>query len=67
MNNPDSIYQCLNCNRSETEIPLVILRYNRQQEWICTQCLPIMIHQPEKLIGKLAGFDKIAPGPGLEP
>ncbi len=67
MNNPDSIYQCLNCNRSETEIPLVTLRYNRQQEWICTQCLPIMIHQPEQLTGKLAGFDENTPVSDLKP
>ncbi|MCP4165950.1 MAG: hypothetical protein GY759_08675 [Chloroflexi bacterium] len=52
-------YQCLNCERSETQIPLVSLRYNGEQGWICSQCLPLLIHQPERLAGKLANAENL--------
>ena len=54
-------YQCLNCGRSEQEIPLVVLQYRGSPAWICSQCFPLLIHQPEQLTGKLVGADKIAP------
>ena len=57
-------YHCLNCNRSETEIPLVSLRYAGSQAWICCQCLPTLIHQPHRLAGKLAGAENF---PTVEP
>ena len=55
---PDSqTHTCLNCTRSEMDIPLVSLRYQGQKTWICTQCLPQLIHQPQRLAGKLSGAD----------
>ena len=55
-------YNCLNCGRSETDIPLVALRYASNQAWICSQCLPTLIHQPERLTGKLAGAENFPAG-----
>ena len=54
-------YNCLNCGRSETDIPLVALRHAGQQAWICSQCLPTLIHQPQRLAGKLDGAENISP------
>jgi hypothetical protein len=54
---------CLNCNRGETEIPLVSLRYTGSETWICSRCLPLLIHHPDELIGKLAGADKFGASP----
>ncbi len=54
-------YQCLNCERTEQEMPLVSLRYAGEPAWICTQCLPVLIHQPQRLAGKLAGAEQISP------
>ena len=54
---------CLNCSRSEMDVPLVVLRYAGDQAWICSQCLPTLIHQPDRLIGKLADAEKLAPAP----
>ncbi len=51
-------YTCLNCNRPETVIPLVNLRYAGSQAWICSQCLPILIHQPQQLAAKLRGAEQ---------
>ncbi len=45
--------RCLNCERTEDETPLVSLRYHGGGLAICPQCLPILIHQPEKLEDKL--------------
>ena len=52
-----TVNSCLNCNRTEAVIPLVSLRYAGSQAWICSQCLPTLIHQPERLAGKLRGAE----------
>ena len=57
------MHTCLNCNRSEEIIPLVALRYAGQEAWICSQCLPTLIHQPQKLVGKLMGAEKLEAAP----
>ncbi|HET6445902.1 MAG TPA: hypothetical protein VFI27_15140 [candidate division Zixibacteria bacterium] len=56
-------FTCLNCGRSENQIPLVSLRYRAQKQWICSQCLPILIHKPEQLVDSLAGAEDIDPAP----
>ncbi len=55
---------CLNCGRSESVIPLVSLRYDGNQAWICSQCLPVLIHHPQKLAGKLSGAEVMTPYEG---
>ena len=52
---------CLNCNISEDQIPLVNLNYSGKPAYICSRCLPLLIHHPEELIGKLEGAEKIPP------
>ncbi len=54
------IHQCLNCGRSEADFPLVNLSYAGKAQWICTQCLPILIHHPERLADKLAGAEDLS-------
>ena len=44
---------CLNCNRSENEMPLVVLSFRGESNWICSQCLPILIHHLHELESKL--------------
>ena len=63
MQDKNTTQQCLNCNRAETEIPLVNLRYARNEAWICSQCLPLLIHHPEELVGKLAGAEQFGASP----
>lgn len=58
--------QCLNCDRSEMMAPLVSLRYGGSQAWVCTQCLPILIHHPERLAGKLSGAEQKVPADSAE-
>jgi hypothetical protein len=61
MSETQKINHCLNCNISENEIPLVNLVYTGKQAFICSSCLPLLIHHPQKLIGKLDGAENITP------
>jgi hypothetical protein len=65
MTEPESYtvtHACLNCARPEMEMPLVSLRYRGEAAWICSQCLPQLIHHPQQLVGKLPGAESITPG-----
>lgn len=55
---------CLNCARSEYEIPLVSLRYAGNQAWICSQCLPVLIHHSDRLTSKLGRVARGGPSQG---
>jgi hypothetical protein len=61
MSSSKSDMHCLNCGQSEHETPLLHLHYDRNELWICSQCLPILIHAPQKLIGKLKNAEQIKP------
>ncbi len=61
MEETKTLYHCLNCDSSETEVPLITLRHNGSQTFLCTRCLPILIHRPQQLIGKLPGAEKLEP------
>ena len=47
---------CLNCGKTDEEKPLVMLRYKSMEIHICPQCLPILIHEPEKLDSTLEKY-----------
>jgi hypothetical protein len=52
---------CLNCEMSERDTPLLHLQYCGEELWICSQCLPTLIHAPQKLAGKIKNADQIKP------
>jgi len=58
MTHPTTPLTCLNCGRPETDIPLVALRFQGQSAWICSQCLPTLIHKPQQLADKLVGAEQ---------
>ena len=47
---------CLNCGSSEIERPLITLKFQGKEHYICPQCLPILIHKPYQLAEKLPDF-----------
>lgn len=55
---------CVACGRGEDETPLLPLAYRGGQVWICPQHLPILIHSPAKLVGKLEGAEGLRPADG---
>ncbi|GMU95570.1 MULTISPECIES: hypothetical protein [Ignavibacterium] len=59
MKEEKEVNHCLNCNVSENEIPLVNLNFAGNKTFICSRCLPVLIHSPQKLIGKLDGAENI--------
>jgi hypothetical protein len=47
---------CLNCGASDQDRPLVTLKFQGKEVFICPQCLPILIHKPYQLADKLPDF-----------
>ncbi len=52
---------CLACQRDSDQTPLITLEYLGTTFWICPQHLPILIHDPTALIGKLPGAENMKP------
>jgi hypothetical protein len=55
---------CVECGRGDGDTPLLALAYRGARVWICPQHLPILIHSPAKLAGKLAGAERLRPADG---
>ncbi len=56
--------RCASCGRDSHEVPLLVLRYREHTAWICSQHLPILIHNPRQLAGKLPGAERLVPADG---
>ncbi len=63
MNQGTQSPHCFNCDQSENEAPLVVLQYRGDTMYVCPECLPVLIHRPDKLAGKLPGAEDIRPAP----
>jgi hypothetical protein len=48
---------CLNCNATVQKKPLLTIKYQGGEIYICPQCLPVLIHKPASLAGKLPGAE----------
>lgn len=44
---------CLYCERSSDEVPLIPFEYKEEAYYICTAHLPMLLHKPEMFAGKL--------------
>ena len=55
------INKCINCEIEETSVPLVSLTFAQTPNWICTQCLPTLIHNPGKLEAKFKNMNIVDP------
>jgi len=53
-------HTCIVCEHSSDEIPLLAIESQGQQYWICPSHLPILIHEPAQLSGKLPGAEKLS-------
>jgi hypothetical protein len=47
---------CLNCGSSEQDRPLITLKFQGKELYICPHCLPTLIHKPHQLADKLPDF-----------
>ncbi|HUN65055.1 MAG TPA: hypothetical protein VMW43_03070 [Bacteroidota bacterium] len=53
--------ECIACGEGSAETPLIELTYRSEQFWICPRHLPVLIHNPKMLAGKLPGAEGLAP------
>ena len=44
---------CLVCRRPSGDVPLIAFRFREADLWICPQHLPVLIHDPGRLVGIL--------------
>ena len=51
---------CVNCNRTDEQIPLLNLTFKNETKYICPQCLPVLIHKIHLIADKFPGIE-IAP------
>jgi hypothetical protein len=52
---------CINCAKSEAVVPILTLRFQGEGVNLCSSCLPILLHRPEKLAGRLKGVEVSQP------
>lgn len=50
---------CLACDRTSDETPVICLEYRGDRLWICPQHMPLLIHQPDRLVGRLPGAEAL--------
>ncbi len=53
--------KCAYCERDSDQVPLLALHYQGTEAWICPQHLPVLIHDPARLAGKLPGAENLGP------
>ena len=53
--------QCIACDRTQEQIPLITITYQNKTFYICPQHLPVLIHNPQMLTGKLPGAEGMQP------
>lgn len=54
--------KCIACNTTNQQAPLLQFDYQDQEYYICPQHLPVLIHHPEELIGKMPGAETFKAG-----
>ena len=54
--------KCFVCEASSQEVPLVKLDYKDEAYWICPQHIPVLIHHPDQLVGKMEGAENFKAG-----
>lgn len=55
----DGQKECLVCQKSQNEAPVTEFHYKDSSFYICAQHMPVLIHDPQKLIGLLPDADKM--------
>ena len=61
MDSTDRKNICISCEKNEAEAPIFRMRFKGEEAAICSSCLPVLIHRPESLAGRLSGAEKIEP------
>jgi hypothetical protein len=62
MTQEKNIGKCLVCEKTAEESPLFVLEYKQEELRICPAHVPLLIHQPQKLVGKIDNADQLQAG-----
>jgi len=54
--------KCLVCGKIHEEVPLTKFEYKESEFYICPQHIPVLIHDPQKLVGLIPDADKLNAG-----
>lgn len=52
--------RCAHCGRDQQQVPLITIHFEDVKAAICPEHLPILIHRPEQLEGKLPGVENLS-------
>jgi len=52
---------CIACGRGKDIVPLLTIEYRDSRFQICSQHLPVLIHDPGQLTGRLEGAEDLSP------
>jgi hypothetical protein len=52
---------CIHCDRDDTQVPLLDFSYKDKQFSICSEHLPVLLHRPQELTGKLPDAENLNP------
>lgn len=52
---------CVLCQRGDEQVPLIAFRFQGEARTICSQHLPVLIHEPAQLAGRLRGVEHLQP------
>ncbi len=50
---------CIHCDRDDTQVPLLDFSYKDKRFSICSEHLPVLLHRPQELTGKLPGAETL--------
>ncbi len=54
--------KCIICQKDKEQVPLLKFDFKNSSFWICSQHIPVIIHDPSQLEGILPDADKIVAG-----
>ena len=44
---------CIRCQKNDDQAALIYFRQQGKDQWICAQCLPVLIHKPQEIGDKI--------------
>jgi hypothetical protein len=54
-------HKCVLCGCGSDEVPLITAEFRGSTFQVCSQHLPVLIHDPGQLVGRLLGAEKLRP------
>ena len=56
-----TVGRCVLCGEGSERVPLIRVEFRGGTWWICTQHLPVLIHDPQQLVGRMPGAESLGP------